>query len=237
MIPVLGAADFSESELLEVWEDPNAETRMYALGFLGRVRGDDERVFAILRSELVKAIDANDHVRQEVCVDALVRRFVMESLPDLRKLWESKIKRDVRTRVLSAFGALGVTDYYEHAYALFRRGLRNNHRYSGDIYIMVLATYLFRCAAHGVGDSLDVKTLIRERLIQDKLKAAEWRPPKDSPAGRLYEQLIRDNPSGLTRWPTSKAMEYEQMMPGISDESVPLSEVPDPTFHPISDTR
>ena len=169
-------------------------------------------------------------------MDALVRRFAMESLPDLRRLWESKIKRDVRTRVLSAFGGLGVTDYYEHAYALFRRGLRNNRRYSGDIYIMVLATYLFRCAAHGVGDSLDVKALIRVRLIQDKLKAVEWRPAKDSPAGNLYEQLIGENPSELTRWPTGKAMEYEQMMPGISDESVPLTEVPDPTFRPMSET-
>jgi hypothetical protein len=81
-----------------------------------------------------------------------------------------------------------------------------------------------------VGIGLDVKRLIRTRLIQDKM-IQESRTRETL----IAENLIREDliPEGLT-FPIrgGRALEYEQMMPGISDESVPLIAVPDPPFEP-----
>ena len=222
-------ADFSESDLLEVCDDPTAETRIFALGHLGLVRGDDERVLPILRSELAKAIDAHDPVLQGICAVALAQRFGRDALPDLRRLWESKIKRNVRTQLLAWFGALGVTDYYDEALTLFRRGLKQHRQYSGGIEMMTLGTYLLQCAQHGVGNSLDVKALIRERPVPKRLTPDEFRA-KLIQEKKVPERLIPKN-LNPDNFVDGMACQWEQMMPGITDESVPLAEVPDPIFH------
>jgi hypothetical protein len=155
---------FDESELLAAIEDPaiDAFARGMALARLGTVHGDDDRVIALLRHELSHPFGPPEKFWQSACLGALVRRFGRGALPDLESLWNTKVHRDVRDLILQAFGHLGVTDHYEEALLLFKRGLKAGRQNSGGIYMMTLCSYLFVCARSGVGSTNEIKALIRD---------------------------------------------------------------------------
>lgn len=197
MFHALANGDFTEEQVLEVWNDPTAGTRGIALGVLGRVRGDDKKVLAILRGALNRATEVGDQQTQVTCVDALARRFGRQMLPEFRAMWESKVHREVRTRILDVFSDFGVADYQDQALKLYKRGLAKGQEWSGGIHMGSLFRYLFSCASQGVGSGLEVKVLIRKNLSN-----------------------LRGGTEHL----------YEMSLPGISDDSVPLTDIPDPTF-------